>query len=60
MNNSKILFKDNKNNLRTLDFGNSTLNLHAIKNQKQLKGDISELGMQVKDKTPVLCLLYTS
>ncbi len=53
------MFKDTVNKLRTVDFEDNTLNLHAVSDQKLIKNQIKDLGtMAVKSKTPVLCLLY--
>ncbi len=55
---SKLMFKDIGNKLRTVDFEDNNLNLHAVKKQVNLKMELMGLGLKVKDKTPVLCLLY--
>ncbi len=58
--NSKIMFRDDKGTLRTIDFGDTETNLLEVQDQKDIKHKLTEHGILVKSKTPVLCLLYNS
>lgn len=38
-------------------FEDNNLNLKAVRDQKQITKDIKGLGLKIKSKTPVLCLM---
>lgn len=54
---TQLYFRQEDGTIKGVSFEDNNLNLKAVRDQKQITKDIKGLGLKIKPKTPVLCLM---